>query len=127
MSLLNKLLGNAVTLDKETAEQKVSEIVIEGEQVVIGFQLIRDSIVFTSERLVMIDVQGLTGSKTSYTSIPFSSIKWFSMENAGTFDMDSEIQLAVQRMNTPLSLKFKKGTDIKLIYQLLSTYTLRDN
>ena len=127
MSLLNKLLGNAVAIDKEVARQKIAEFIVEKEEVIIGFQLIRDSIIFTSERLIMIDVQGITGSKVSYSSIPFSSIKWFSMESAGTLDLDSEIKLGVRSMDTPLSLKFKKGSDIKQIYQLLSIYTLRDN
>jgi hypothetical protein len=127
MSMLQQLLGNAVSLSKEEAQEKVQEFIIETEEVVIGFQLIRDSIIFTNERLIMIDVQGLTGSKVSYTSIPFSSIKWFSMESAGTLDFNNEITLAVHNMPQPLGLKFKKGTDIKPIYQLLSKYALRDN
>lgn len=127
MSLLHQLMGNAVALTQQEAHDKVSRLIAENEEVVIGFQLLRDSIIFTNERLITIDVQGLTGNKVSYTSIPFSSIKWFSMTSAGTFDMDSEIQLAVQQMSLPLSLKFKKGTDLEPIYQLLSHYTLRDN
>jgi hypothetical protein len=127
MSILHKLMGNAVSLTTEEAQQKVGELLIENEELFIGFQLMRDSIIFTSERLIMIDVQGITGSKVSYTSIPYSSIKWYSMESAGTFDLDSEIKLSVQTMPLPLSLKFKKGTDLKPIYQLLSTYALRDN
>ncbi|MGL4632778.1 MAG: PH domain-containing protein, partial [Leadbetterella sp.] len=79
------------------------------------------------ERLLIVDVQGITGSKISYQSIPYSSVKLFSMETAGTLDFDCEIKLIVQGLGLPLSLKFKKGTDLSPIYQLLSKYTLRDN
>jgi hypothetical protein len=84
-------------------------------------------VIFTTERVIKIDVQGVTGKKESYTSIPFSSVKWYSMESAGTFDLDSEIVLGVQGMTLPLALKFGKDSDLSKIYQLFSTYILRDN
>jgi hypothetical protein len=49
------------------------------------------------------------------------------MESAGTFDLDSEIVLGVQGMTLPLALKFGKDSDLSKIYQLFSTYILRDN
>lgn len=127
MSLLQQLVGNATEATPEEIMQKVSGILIPNEQVVKGYNLLRDSIIFTNERLIIIDVQGLSGNKKSFTSYPYSSVKWYSMESAGTFDLDAEIKLGVQELTLPLSLKFKKGTDLNPVYQLLSVYILRDN
>jgi Bacterial PH domain len=95
--------------------------------VVKAYRLVRDQIIFTSERLIIINVQGITGSKVSHLSVPYSSIKVFKMENAGTFDLDSEISLYIQGHSLPISLNFKKGSDLETIYRTLSTYILRDN
>jgi Bacterial PH domain len=128
MSIFQKMLGNAVLGDSETIQNEFQNILVNNENVVAGYKLLRDSIVFTNERLLIVNVQGLTGSKISYQSIPYSSIKVFSMETAGSLDFDCEIKLVVQGLaGFPISLKFKKGTDLNPIYKVLSTYTLRDN
>jgi Bacterial PH domain len=127
MSLLNKVLGNAVQADPAKYNQELATILLSNEQVTTAYELIRDRIIFTNERLILINVQGITGSKTSYTSYPYSSIKVYSMENAGTLDTDCEIKLYVQGITEPVSLSFKKGTDLNPIYRNLSEYILRDN
>jgi hypothetical protein len=127
MSLLSKALGNAVEFSVSEASQNLAKILVPNEQVVKAYKLVRDQIIFTNERLILIDVQGVTGSKVSYQSIPYSSIKVFSMESAGTFDLDCEIKLYIHGLHEPISLKFKKGTELETIYMTLSTYSLRDN
>jgi hypothetical protein len=127
MSLLSKALGNAVEFSTTEANNNLAKILIPNEQVVKAYKLVRDQIIFTNERLILIDVQGITGSKVSHQSIPYSSIKVFSMETAGTFDLDSEIKLYVHGIHEPISLQFKKGTELETIYMTLSTYSLRDN
>jgi Bacterial PH domain len=88
MSIFQKMLGNAVLGDSETIQNEFQSILVNNENVVAGYKLLRDSIVFTNERLLIVNVQGLTGSKVSYQSIPYSSIKIFSMETAGSLDFD---------------------------------------
>jgi hypothetical protein len=127
MSLLNKILGNAVEADPSKYQSELSAILLSNEQVTKAYELIRDRIIFTNERLLLINVQGITGSKTSFVSYPYSSIKVYSMENAGTLDTDCEIKLFIQGLHEPVSLSFKKGTDLNPIYRTLSEYILRDN
>ena len=50
----------------------------------------RDYIVFTSKRIIAVNVQGITGKKKDFTSLPFSKVQAFSLETAGTFDLDAE-------------------------------------
>lgn len=127
MSILNKILGNAVQVDNSELQLQYQKILIDNENVVAGYKLIRDSIIFTTERLLLINIQGITGSKVEYKSIPYSSVKVFSMETAGTLDLDCEIKLYIHGLSAPVDLKFQKGTDLNPIYKVLSTYTLRDN
>lgn len=63
-----------------------------GEQVTLAFSLIRDLIVFTEFRLILVDKQGVTGKKTSYKSLPYRSISRFSVETSGHFDLDAELK-----------------------------------
>ena len=72
---------------------KLSGILLPGETIDQAFKGIRDGVVFTDKRIIAINVQGLTGKKVDYTSLPFSKIQAFSVETAGTFDLDSELDL----------------------------------
>jgi hypothetical protein len=63
MGILNKLLGNASEVSTEKLSEKYGRLLIDGEQIELGFPLFRDVFMFTDKRLIIIDVQGLTGSK----------------------------------------------------------------
>ena len=63
-----------------------------GGKVEHAYQLIRDYFVFTDKRFVLVDKQGVTGSKVEYHSIPYKGITHFSIETAGTFDLDASLK-----------------------------------
>ena len=64
------------------------------DETIIGtYQSIRDGIVFTSKRIIAVNVQGITGKKKDFSSLPYSKIQAFSVETAGMLDMDSELEL----------------------------------
>jgi hypothetical protein len=62
------------------------------ERTAKAYQLSRDMFVFTDKGLIFVNRQGLTGSKVEYRSIPYRSITRFSVETAGTFDLDAELK-----------------------------------
>ena len=66
---------------------------VDGEYILQTFQSIRDGIVFTNKRMIAINVQGITGKKKDFTSLPYNKIQAFSVESAGVFDLDSELEL----------------------------------
>jgi hypothetical protein len=55
MSLLSKALGNAVEFSTTEANNNLAKILIPNEQVVKAYKLVRDQIIFTNERLILID------------------------------------------------------------------------
>lgn len=125
MSFLQNLLGNATTATPEEYNSLISNLLIENEVVFTAFKTLRDYIIFTNERLVLVDAQGLTGKKKSFKSVPYSQISVFTKESAGTFDLDSEIDLYVRGYPLPIVLKFGKSSNIDIVYQLLSDYVLK--
>lgn len=78
-------MGNVSNVNKEEVKEELKNILAANEEVESAFKLVRDLIVFTDKRLLMVDKQGLTGKKVDYHSVPYKSISHFSIETAGTF------------------------------------------
>ena len=121
MSILNKLLGNASVVSPEELTKKYEKLLIINEQVELGFKLFRDVFMFTNKRLIIVDVQGLTGSKVEYRSMPYKNISRFSLETAGTFDLDAELKIWISGENSPtVSKKFNKSIDVYEVQKFLA-------
>lgn len=101
MGLLDSLLGNAGTVSNEKLKKEYGKLFLDDENIEIGFRLVRDTFIFTNKRLIIIDVQGLTGSKIDYTSYPYKSISRFSVETSGTFDLDAELKIWISQRIHP--------------------------
>ena len=77
MGLLSGILGNAGVVEGEKLKSDYGQLLTDGETIEVGFVVIRDTYVFTNKRLILVDVQGLTGKKIEYQSIPYSKITKF--------------------------------------------------
>lgn len=120
MGLLSSLLGNASEVDVAKIQNDLAPVLVPGEVIGKGFKIFRDMFIFTDHRLIMIDKQGLTGSKVNYHSILYRSITQFSVETAGSFDADSELKIWVSGGGLPITKEFKKGTDVVGIQKYLA-------
>lgn len=98
---------------------------LEEEEIEIGFKLVRDTFIFTTKRLIIIDKQGVTGRKMEYFSLGYKSISRFSVETAGTFDLDAELKIWVSSESQPsITRKFNKSVDVYEVQKLLAKYVL---
>ncbi|GAA2690730.1 PH domain-containing protein [Actinoplanes palleronii] len=102
---------------------QVAPFLIQGEQVIFGFRSVRDFVVFTNKRLMAVNVQGLTGSKTDFTTLPYNKIQAFSVETAGSFDRDTELDLWFSGLGQ-IRLEFKRNVDIRQLSQMIANYVL---
>jgi len=125
LGLFDGLLGHGSTVDPADLNKRLNGVLIEGEQPQLAFKVIRDFFVFTQHRVILVDIQGITGSKVDYTSIPYKAITRFAVETAGTFDLDSELKIWVSGSTAPISKTLKKGTDVGGIQRALATGVLR--
>ena len=115
---------SAHEIDPAEIEQTYGPILVEGERVLAAFRAVRDTAFLTDLRFVLVDVQGLTGSKTSVQSVPYRSIVRFSVESAGTLDLDSDLNIWVSGAATPISVKVSRNADPQAILRLLAQQVL---
>jgi Bacterial PH domain len=102
---------------------QVEAMLVDGEEIVAAFKAMRDSVLFTNKRVIAINVQGLTGKKIDFTSLPYSKVQAFSIETAGFLDPACEIDLFFNAIGM-VHFNIKGSFDIKSFNRILSSYVL---
>ena len=126
MGIFSSILGNAGAVSQEDLVKKYGQLLTDSEEIELGFKLIRDTFIFTNKRLILVDVQGLTGSKTEYKSISYKSISRFSIETAGTFDLEAELKIWVSSEVHPSIVKqFNKAVNVYDVQKVLAHHVLK--
>jgi hypothetical protein len=119
------LFGNAHTVDPVAAQEDYARLLGQDERVHAAYLLIRDTILFTDRRLILVDKQGITGKKVEYHSIPYKSITHFAVETAGTFDLDAELKIWISGNPAPIQKTFTKGVDIYEVQAILTQFVAK--
>lgn len=99
-------------------------LLINGEQIIGTYKAIRDYCVFTNKRVISVNVQGMTGKKKDFTSLPYSKVSAYSVETSGVLDMDSELEMYFSGLGK-VKFEFTGSSDIVKIGQIISMYILR--
>ena len=102
---------------------QVTPLLVPGEEIIAAFQAIRDGVVFTSKRIIAINIQGFSGKKMDMTTLPYSKIQAFSLETAGTMDLDSELELWFSGLGK-VRFEFAPDADITGLCQMISSHIL---
>ena len=123
MALLDTLLGHAGEKDIADLHDEFGPLLAQGEVLQRAFGFVRDLIVFTDRRMIIVDKQGVTGRKTSYLSIPYRAIVMYSIETAGHFDLDSDLRIWVSSQPEPISRALGRGTGARDIIAILAQAT----
>lgn len=124
MGFFGALMGNASEVDADEIRTRLDGILVPDEEIRLAYKLVRDYFVFTEARLILVNIQGITGKKTQYHSIPYKSITHFSLETAGTFDLDAELKLWISGTEAPVERTLSKGANIPAIQQALAAGVL---
>jgi hypothetical protein len=125
MGLLSRLLGDASEADIEDVERALEAILADDEQVERAFKLVRDLLIFTNRRFILVDRQGMTGKKTSYDSIPYRAITHFAVETAGHFDLEAELKIWISGDPQPIQRTFTRGQAILEVQKALASHVGR--
>ena len=116
--------GSFVKLMKTDSVGKgIDQLLIPGETIIGSYKGIRDSVTFTDRRVIAVNVQGLTGKKKDYTSLPYSKIQAFSVETSGVFEIESELELWFSSIGL-VKFEFSGGSDIVKIGQTIAEFVL---
>ena len=117
--------GSFIKLSKTdpSAAKDILPLLVPGEDVIGVYKAMRDYVVFTTKRIISVNVQGMTGKKKDFTSLPYSKIQVFSIETAGTLDLDSELEVWFSGLGL-VKFDFTGASDIVKIGQLISNAIL---
>lgn len=102
----------------------VVSLLVPGERTEAAYKTFRDSAVFTDRRLIVRDAQGITGKKVEMYSLPYSAINMWSSENAGTLDLNAELELWTRAGK--IKVKLGKGLDVRRLDMLIASHVLGD-
>jgi hypothetical protein len=111
---------SASEISVEEVQRDYAPILVPGEQVVAAFRTVRDIVFLTNFRFALVDVQGLTGRKVEVVTIPYRSITRFSVETAGSFDLDADLKVWVAGDPVPLEVKISRKANAAGIQQVLA-------
>lgn len=116
---------NLKPINKQEILGEVSGLLVQGEEVVYAFQTIRDQLVFTNKRIISIDVQGITGKRKSFSTMPYSKVQYFSIQTPGFLELfpDCELFLMFSSGYTA-KFEFKGQVDIGKIGRMISEFIL---
>lgn len=104
-------------------EKLVAPLFVSGEQFVGEYQALRDFVIFTNKRAIAVNVQGMTGKKKDFTSLPYSKVQLFSIETSGVLDLDSELELYFSGVGK-ITFEFTGESDIVTIGKAIGEYVL---
>ena len=112
-----------VPADNKDMLPSINQFLIDGENVLRVFQRVRDQLVFTDKRIIAANVQGWTGKKVDYTSIPYSKVQTFSIETAGVLDRDCELEIYISSIGK-IRFEIIGGFDIVSFNRAISKFVL---
>ena len=110
-------------VDNNDFANMITPMFATGEEIVQSFKGVRDGVVFTNKRIITINVQGITGKKKDFTSLPYSKIQSYSIETAGVFDLDSELDLWFSGMGR-VRFEFVARANVSEICRIISKRVL---
>jgi hypothetical protein len=121
MGIFSGLIGNAAETDIDDVKKDYGKLLGQNEQVIQAYKWVRDLLIFTDYRLILVDIQGATGKKVDYHSIPYKSIRHFAVESTGHFDLEAELKIWVAGLGAePLVYTFSKDADVYRVQALLA-------
>ena len=124
MGLFDSFMGNASKINKEELAREFSPMLADNEHIEQALAVFRDKWVFTNRRLIILNVQGMTGKKREYMSIPYRSIVRYSIETAGTFDLDAELKIWLSGSDIPFEQKFNSSSNLPELQRMLALHIL---
>ena len=121
MGIFSGLIGNAAETDIDDVKKDYGKLLGQNEQIIQAYKWVRDLLIFTGYRLILVDIQGATGKKVDYHSIPYKSIRHFAVESTGHFDLEAELKIWVAGLGAePLVYTFSKDADVYRVQALLA-------
>ncbi len=117
---------NLKPIDVANVRDEVHGLLIDGEEILSAFKTVRDQLVFTNKRIISIDVQGFTGRRKSFASMPYANVQFFTIQTPGFAEIFPDSELFLTFTNGFVArFEFRGNVDIGKIGRIISDYVLR--
>ncbi len=103
-----------------TLRAKYENVLMDGEQIEMEFKGLRDGMLFTDRRMIVLNSQGITGKKVEVSSFPWKSITAYSVENSGAVDFDAELKICGSGWGV-CGVQMTKGTNVRAVAQYINS------
>ena len=119
---------NLKPLPRQELDDGILDLLVDGERIVTAFKTVRDQLIFTNKRIVSIDIQVLTGTRKSYSTLPYSKVQFFTIQTPGLAEIVPDSELYIMFTNGfTATFEFKGEVNIGAIGKMLSNYVLNQN
>lgn len=124
MSFINDMIGITIELDQKEMEEKISKFLLENEKLIKGYQIVRDVMILTDKRIIIVDYLGLRGKKIEYQMIPYHKINRLYIETPGNLDTDYTLKLFISGSLEPIEKQINKDVDIHELNHIIFSHML---
>lgn len=124
MSFINEMIGITLELDQKEMEERISRFLLDDEKVIKGYQIVRDVMIMTNKRIIIIDYLGLRGKKIEYQMIPYHKINRLYIETPGNLDTDYTLKIFISGSLEPVEKQIKSDVDIYELNRIIFSHIL---
>ena len=124
MGIMSGITGNAGPKDPGEATTEFQRLLANGEKIYAAFDWVRDAMLFTNGRLILVDKQGVTGKKIEYLSIPYRSITHFAVQTEGHLMAEATMKIWIENVEDPIEKEFNDKVDIYQVQGVLAAFAV---
>jgi hypothetical protein len=125
MGIFTGSAKNPGTQETKKLHLDFGQLLVDGEIIEAGYEVLRDIFLFTNKRLILVEIQGISGHQIEYLSIPYHNITKFSVQTGGSFDLNAELKLWIGSETIPLEKKFNKDLNVYEVQKVLASHVLK--
>ncbi len=121
----NNAVFNLSPISEDKIQGMVKNLFIDGEHIIGAYKTIRDQVIFTNKRIITIDVQGITGKRKDFSTLPYSKIQYFSVQTPGFAELVPDCEMELFFTNGFVAkFEFKGNCNIIELGRIISGYVL---
>lgn len=124
MSFINEMIGITIELDQKEMEERIAKFLLEEETLIKGYQIVRDVMILTNKRIIIVDYLGLRGKKIEYQMIPYHKINRLYIETPGNLDTDYTLKIFLSGSLEPIEKQIKSDVDIHELNRIIFSHML---
>lgn len=125
MGLFSGDSKNSASAEIRRFHTEYGQLLIDGEIIEAGFVVARDTLLFTNKRLIVVEIQGISGRQLEYLSVPYGSIVKFSVQTGGSFDLNAELKLWIGNETVPMEKRFTSELNVYEVQKILASHVLK--